>query len=674
MTPDGQFAACSRGNRVFIYHVPSGKLVANEVAHRDQVNALAFSPDGTRLASGGYREVKVWQRATLGSKAAQSLPAGEPSKFARIDGKTLIISNAEGKQTAQVDHGDAVAAFSVRADGQRFATAGGNFAKLWNADGKLVAELRGNRYADEFVAERERGLLVASGTVAYRKDAVQAAEKALAATQERLKKSTEALAPKVADLAGKQKASTDAKAALTALEQTLATSDAGFKKADALLAAAADKAGQATAKAVEAIKAAAAVDATKVAAESAAFLQEAAKIRTDRDKAATGTKDATAKLEPAKKLLADAETTAKKAESAKTSAETELELAKAEEQKNTATIANSKIAVDAAENVRKKTEEEVAAAKQAATAAAQPVRVAAFSPDGSVLVTAGEDHLLHIWSGENGAAFDVLTGHKAAVTALGFSPAGELISTAGDTTLAWNIGPEWKLERAIGNGEAGSPFTDRVNAVAFSRDGKQLATGSGEPSRDGELKLWDAATGQLVREFPRVHSDSICSIDFSPDGKFLATGAADKMSRITDLATGKVVRSFEGHTHHVLGVTWSADGRTVATAGGEGMVKVWDFTTGERRKNIEGYEKEVTAVRFVGATGNLLTSSGDNKVRLVALDGKEVRVFPEVADFMQSAAASADGKFVVAGGEDSVLRVWNGADGKAFAKFAPEKK
>ena len=74
----------------------------------------------------------------------------------------------------------------------------------------------------------------------------------------------------------------------------------------------------------------------------------------------------------------------------------------------------------------------------------------------------------------------------------------------------------------------------------------------------------------------------------------------------------------------------------------------------------------------MAASGNLLTSSGDSRVRLVALDGKEVRAFPEVADFMQSAAASADGKFVVAGGQDSVLRVWNGLDGKAVAKFPGE--
>jgi len=51
-----------RKNQVFIYHVPSGRLVDHEAAHRDQVNALAFSPDGTLMASGGYREVKLWRR------------------------------------------------------------------------------------------------------------------------------------------------------------------------------------------------------------------------------------------------------------------------------------------------------------------------------------------------------------------------------------------------------------------------------------------------------------------------------------------------------------------------------------------------------------------------------------------------------------------------------------
>jgi WD40 repeat protein len=676
LTGDGQFAACSRGNRVFIYHVPSRRLVASEAAHRDQVNALAFSPDGTLMASGGYREVRLWRRAKPEGKPAQP-PTASPdnSKLARVDGKTLAPLNADGQQTAQVDHGEAITAFAVRGDGQRFATAGGNFAKLWSADGKPVAELRGNRYAREFIEQCDRALQVATGSVAYRKEAVQTAEKALQTAQDRVKKSTEAVALKQQDFAAKQKALTDAMAAKTAADQALASAEDELKKADVKLQEAASRASQLAAAAADAIKAAAPVDANKVAADAAAALQDAAKARTERDQREVQRKQMADKIEPASKQIADAGEALKKAETAKALAETELELAKAEEQKTAARAADSKAAADVAEAARAKADEALQLARQAATAAEQPIRAVAFSPDGSTVATAGDDHFIHTWSAETGAAFDVLNGHTCAITALAFTPSGELISTASNgAALAWNIAPEWRLERAIGTSDGASPLTDRVNALAFSPDGKLLATGSGEPSRGGEIKLWSVADGQLVRDFPKIHSDAVLSVEFSPDGRTLASGAADKMARVIDLATGRVARSFEGHTHHVLGVSWSADGRTLATAGADNMVKVWDATTGDRKKNVEGYEKEVTTVRFVAASANLLTSSGDNKVRLVAVDGKEVRAFPEVADFMQSAAVSADGKIVAAGGQDSILHIWNAADGGKLATFAPVTK
>jgi WD40 repeat protein len=676
VTGDGQFAACARENRIFIYHVPSGRLVANEAGHRDQVNALAFSPDGTLMASGGYREVKLWRRAQITGKPGQPLAApAESSPRARVDGKTLVLLDAEGKQVGQVDHGEAIAAFAVRGDGQRFLTAGGNFAKLWSADGKQIAELRGNRYAREFADERDRHLQVATGNVAYYKGTVDAAQKAVQAAQDRVKKSTETMTAKEQDVVAKQKALTEAQAGKTAADQALPAAEAELKNAEKKLQEAAAKAAQLATSATDAIKGAAAVDANKVAADATAALQEAAKARAERDQRETQRKQAADKIEPANKQLAAAEEAAKNAETAKHVAETELALSKTEVQKNTAGVTEATAAVQVAEAAQKKADEALQAARQAATAAEQPIRAVAFSPDGSTIATAGDDEFIHTWSAENGAAFDVLKGHSAAVTSLAFAPNGELVSaTADGTALTWNLAPEWKLERTIGSGNAGSPLTDRVNAVAFSPDGKQLATGSGEPSRGGELKVWEVATGQLVHDFPKVHSDAVLSLEFSSDGKLLASGAADKMARVTELSTGKVVRNFEGHTHHVLGVSWSADGRTLATAGADGMVKVWDFTTGDRKKNIEGYDKEVTAVSFVGASANLVTSSGDNKVRLVGLDGKEVRVFPEVADFMESAAVSADGKLVVAGGQDSVLRVWNAADGGKLAAFAPAKK
>jgi WD40 repeat protein len=642
LSPDGQFAACSRANRLFIYHLPTGRLVTSELAHRDQVNALSFSPDGTRLASGGYREVKLWRRVPVESQPAQPLPA------------------AGGK--------------IAREDGQRSVTIEGNVAKLLATDGKLVAELRGSRLSRERVDERERELQVATGNVAFSKETATTAEKTVAAAKERVKKSGEAIAPKQQELAAKQKAVTELKAAKTAADQALAVAEIELKKADAAVQAAATKAAQLATAAADALKGTATVDSAKITTDAANALQEAAKARAERDQREAQRKQAGEKIDPAAKQLADAEEAAKKAETAKTISETELELAKAEERKTAGALAEAKAAVDTAEAARKKADEALQAARTAATAAEQPIQTAAFSPDGAIVATAGADQLVHTWSAETGVAIDVLKGHAVAITVLAFTPAGELVSTSADgVSLAWNLAPTWKLERTIGTGDLGSPLTDRVNALAFNRDGTQLATGSGEPSRGGEIKLWSVADGKLLRDFAKVHSDVVLSLEFSPDGKQLASGAADKMARVIDLVSGKVMRSLEGHTHHVLGVSWSADGRTLATAGADGMVKVWDATTGDRKKNIEGYDKEVTAVHFVGATANLLTSSGDSKVRLVGLDGKEVRAFPEVAQFMQSAAATADGKLVAAGGEDSVLRIWNATDGKPLATFPPPK-
>jgi WD40 repeat protein len=219
----------------------------------------------------------------------------------------------------------------------------------------------------------------------------------------------------------------------------------------------------------------------------------------------------------------------------------------------------------------------------------------------------------------------------------------------------------------IGSGDSSSPLADRVNALRFSADGRVLATGGGEPTRGGEIKLWNVTDGTLAADLKDIHSDAVFSLDFSPDGRFLASGASDKFVRVTDLATGKVVKAFEGHTHHVLGVSWKADGRTLVSSGADNVIKVWDFVTGEKKKNIEGFGKEVTSVNYIGTTDQALASSGDNQVKLIKENGESVRAFEGSSDYMYSAAATPDGRIVVAGGQDSILRVWNGKDGKATA-------
>ena len=803
ITPDGQFAACARANRISIYHLPSGRELATDSGHRDQVNALAFSPDGTLLASAGYREVKLWRRPRdvqklaipdVGTRVAVSpdgkwlvtggddgnvkvcefpggkvalsfhaangavtalsfspdnakiacasadksitvwaigqqtarvetpaevnsvvwlldklasagadgvirvwsealapvkeLPghAGAVTALAARDG-LLLSGGADGtvrawdvgkaQATVQMNHAGPVSAVAIRGDGKAFASAGANnIAKLWDAAGKPLAELKGNRLAAEFADARDRGLQITTGTVAYRKEAAGNAEKALTASNEAVKKAEAAVPVKQQELEAKQKALAEAKDAKTAADAALAAVEAEIKKATEAFEAAEKIAQQAKTDA-EAAKTNTPQDQPaidKANAEAAAKAQESAKAKAAVDQQTAQRKPATDKIEPAAKKVTEAEAAVKRAEQTRAAADTEITLSKSQADKSTTALNEAKAAIDAAEAARVKADADLQAARKAVTDAEKPLRSIAFSPDNLTVATTGDDQLVHTWNADNGAAFEILAGHKGNVTALAFAPGGELISAAQDRgVIVWDANPAWKLDRTIGTGDAKSPFTDRVCALAFSADGKLLATGGGEPSRGGEIKLWNAATGELARDIPNIHSDVVLGLDFSPDGNFLASAAADKMARVTNLAEGKLARTFEGHTQHVLGVSWSPEGRTLATAGADAQVKLWDAATGDRKKNVEGYEKEVTAVRFVGAGATLVTSSGDSKVRLLAPDGNQVRVFPDVTDFMDTVAVSADGKIIVAGGQDGVLRVWNAADAKVLAAFPPPK-
>ena len=256
-------------------------------------------------------------------------------------------------------------------------------------------------------------------------------------------------------------------------------------------------------------------------------------------------------------------------------------------------------------------------------------------------------------------------GAKAVLT---WKPDNQLVVPAEGTLQ--DLPPKWTLERTFGSGDAKSEIEDRANAIAFSPDGKTLAVGSGEPSRGGDITLWDVASGKLVRSLHDRHSDTVLSLDFSPDGRLIASGGADKQLRVSEVASGRQIKVFEGHTHHVMGVTWRADGRVLVSSGADNAMKVWDWIKGERRKSLDGWDKEVTSVRYLGATTRLLTTSGDKQVRLIGEDAASPTVLAGTTDFMQASAASHNGQWVAAGGEDSVLRVWETKGGTAVGTFA----
>ena len=281
---------------------------------------------------------------------------------------------------------------------------------------------------------------------------------------------------------------------------------------------------------------------------------------------------------------------------------------------------------------------------------------------------------VHTWSATTGQPLESFNGHKGAVKAIVFNGEKFISASADKTAQVWSLGIEWKLERTIGTGDNNSQLTDRVNTIDFSPDGKQIATGSGEPSRGGEVQIWNIADGKLVKNFAEVHSDSVLGLEFSKDGKYIASASADKFVKVTDIATGKVIHNFEGHTHHAMGVSWLPHGRQLVSVGADKSIRHWNFEQGERIRQRTNIGKEVTSIHYVGLTEQAVVTAGDKSVRLINTSNlNDARSYSGGTDFMYACAATPDAKIIIAGGEDSALRVWNMTDGKVIATFEAPK-
>ncbi len=366
-----------------------------------------------------------------------------------------------------------------------------------------------------------------------------------------------------------------------------------------------------------------------------------------------------------------------RAEAAIVDTANEIKLVTESSAKATTTVATTKATAEAA----KKALDAATAAKTEATkaiATALPaLKALAFSPAGDQIAGLDATNRVRVWSTATGRSIQsAVIADAGTAQSLAWPSADGCVITGDKASvlLPDESRAVWKLERSFGSGDGKSAITDRVNGLALSPDGKTLAIGSGEPSRSGDITLWDMASGKMTANYIERHLDSILTLDFSPDGKYLASGGADKAVRITELSSGKMVKLFEGHTHHVLGVSWRGDGRIIASSGADNVVKVWDWTTGDRRKNVEGWDKEVTSLHYLGSGDVAATTAGDAKVRLINSDGGEVKKLDGAKDFMNTLGSTRTGDLVVAGGEDGVLHVWDVATAKILRSFAPEVK
>ena len=295
----------------------------------------------------------------------------------------------------------------------------------------------------------------------------------------------------------------------------------------------------------------------------------------------------------------------------------------------------------------------------------------AVSHDGTRVLTSCDDGKLRLWSLANARVLrEIKATGEVVFTSVDLSPDG---SQALAATAANGKVQIWDLttgdETTTNDGAAWMEFGDRAGilwAARFAPQGDQVLTIGGNDAR-----LWDVETREPVVRFS-PHG-AVAAADISPDGKLLVTGSWDRSAKIWDIATGKAVRKLDGlHQGYVNSVEFSPDGQTILTASDDGTARLWDAATGEPSETIlQGHESRIRQASFSRDGTHVLTTANDKTARiwdrhtgetLQTLVGHEWAVL--CGEF------SRDGERIITGSEDNTARIWDASTGKPLLKLA----
>jgi eukaryotic-like serine/threonine-protein kinase len=346
-----------------------------------------------------------------------------------------------------------------------------------------------------------------------------------------------------------------------------------------------------------------------------------------------------------------------------------------------------------------------------------------ISPDGRMVASGGKANDIALWDAQTLALCARLAGPGGAVAHAAFSPNGRLLAVASvrphprpkTAVQIWevtkvlpplasapkpaatfdmpdaDIGPITfspdsrtvalacsdrlvRLWRPVLPSERHTPMShapDEAWAVAFSPDGKLVASAGDNEKGSPCLKAWDASSGHL-RWTGAGHTQLVTCLAFSPDGALLASAGYDNRIKLWDPATGRERANLDAQLNQPRCLAFSRDGRLLACGGGrrlrstrgDRVAHVWDVTTGQLLHTYGGHGEQVRGVAFSPNTRQLITTEDNQIVRFWETEtAREERRFSEMSQ-VQCVAYAPDGKSVAWGMQFGTLTQFDLASGQ----------